>query len=337
MLRRVPVVASILLLLGSAAARAQDRAAMPTLNSAIRGQWVQFNIVVGRIMLQNSPVGPIDTGPNTASRKDHLSIQAENGETALVYEGANNKEQFNIDACGNSRLTLRRVPKNDPQAIAVEFRQEPRGKSVLLLGPEGKQQILAADSLWHLFLLYPEQSRKHLAPLLQTLQPNWRLAETADAIERALGHNGDVAVSYDRANWGRWVAQLGDENFARREAADRELCGEPGTLGFSAATRFQSVGRRAAVPHAENHRRGFGADQQRLARAGRLLALRRCHGLAGAADSFRRFHAARRGETTCRAAGVSHPGRSPGRSRVAGGAIRKAPPAGRGASASEKD
>ena len=196
---------------------------MPTLNSAIRGQWVQFNIVVGRIMLQNSPVGPIDTGPNTASRKDHLSIQAENGETALVYEGANNKEQFNIDACGNSRLTLRRVPKNDPQAIAVEFRQEPRGKSVLLLGPEGKQQILVADSLWHLFLLYPEQSRKHLAPLLQTLQPNWRLAETADAIERALGHNGDVAVSYDRANWGRWVAQLGDENFARREAADREL------------------------------------------------------------------------------------------------------------------
>jgi len=206
---------------------------MPTLNSAIRGQWVQFNIIVGRIILQNSPVGPIETGSNTASRKDHLSIQAENGETTLVYEGANAKEQFNIDACGNSRLTLRRVPKVDPQAIAVEFRQEPRGKSVLLLGPEGKQQVLAGDSLWHLFILYPEQSRKHLAPLLQTLQPNWRLAETADAIERALGHNADVAVIYDRTNWGRWVTQLGDEKFARREAADRELrAANPALLVF---------------------------------------------------------------------------------------------------------
>jgi hypothetical protein len=220
MFSRFPIAASLIILLGSAAAWAEDHT---TLNAAIRGQWVQFNIVGGRINLQSSQVGPIETGPNSANRKDRLSIRTENGETALAYEWLNAKEQFAIDACGSSRVTLRRAPKNDPQAAAVEFTQKPQGKAVLTLETEGNRQVFAAASLWHLFVLYPEAARKHLAPLLQTLQPNWKLAETADAIERELLRDAVNTPASDRSNWTRWVAQLGDENFARRQAADRAL------------------------------------------------------------------------------------------------------------------
>jgi hypothetical protein len=224
MLKRFPLAASIILLLGSTAAWAQDRNAMTTLNAAIRGQWVQFNIVGGRVNLQGAQVGPIQTGPPVSTnRKDQLNIRTENGETSMTYEWLNAKDQFTIDACGSVRVCVRRVPKNDPQGTTVEFAQKPQGKSVLTLETEGKQQVLAGDSLWHLFILYPDQARRYLAPLMQTLQPSWKLAETADAIEKELLRNADNTLVLDRSNWSRWVAQLGDENFARRQAADRAL------------------------------------------------------------------------------------------------------------------
>jgi hypothetical protein len=223
MLKRIPLTATILLLLCSVISWAEDRPTMPMLNTAIRSQWLQFNLLGGRINLQGPQIGPIETGPNTPTQKDHVSLHTENGEPAVAYEWLNSKEQFTIDACGSSRLNLRRTIKDNQQETTVEFTQKPQGKTVLILGSDGKQQVFTADSLWHLFILYPKQAREHLPPLLQALQPNWKLAETADAIEKELLHSADNTLAMERSNWTRWVAQLGDENFAKRQAADRAL------------------------------------------------------------------------------------------------------------------
>jgi hypothetical protein len=241
MLKRIPIAASIFLLL-TAATWAQDRSYMSTFNSAIRGQWMQFNIVAGRIHLESTRVGQVDTGPNTANRKDHLSIHPENGETSMTYDGLNSKEQFTINANDDFFVHLRLVPKNNPQAVAVEFTQKSRGKSILIIGTEDNQKVFAADSIWHLFLLYPEPARKHLAPLVQALQPNWKLAETAETIERELLRHGDAMPGFDRANWMRWVDQLGEEDFARRQAADRALrAADPALLVFLQQLDFNQL------------------------------------------------------------------------------------------------
>ncbi len=300
MLRWFPIVASIVFLFGSTAATgAEDRNAMTTLNAAISGQWVQFSVVVGRVSLQGTQVGPIQTGPAiSANRKDQLSIRPENGETAMAYEWSNGKEQYSIDACGVTRLHIHRGPKGisaksatvtKPKVEAVDapfdktgkpksgakmddaesrpksakaenrnerpqsakanhgcpiidFVQTPREKSILTVESEGERQIFAADTLWHLFILYPEQARKHLAPLLQPLLPNMKLAETADAVEKALLRNAGNSLIFDRSNWNRWVAELGDENFARREAADRALRGaNPALLVYLQKLDFERL------------------------------------------------------------------------------------------------
>jgi hypothetical protein len=224
MFRRFLIAASIMILFGSAAARAQDRNAMPTLNQAIRSRWLQFSIVGGRITLDGSQVGNININPNTLSQREQLSIRVDNGESAMTYEWSNAKEQLNIDVSGGNRVHLRRAPKKDAETAAVDFTQKPLEKAVFTLETAGNKQVFTAAGVWHLFILYPQESRKYLAPLAQTLQPNWKLAELADSVENELLRNAENHVTtLDRSNWARWVAQLGDDNFARRQAADRAL------------------------------------------------------------------------------------------------------------------
>jgi hypothetical protein len=252
MFRRFPLFASMVFLLLSAAASAQDRNSMPTLNQAIRGQWLQFSIIGGRINLDGSRIDNIETGVNNLSQKDLLNIRVENGETSMTYEWSNAKEQVSLNA-GGCRLHLRRgpkvaaedhkqklddkekpavepgkpdkapEPKSKEKKVLVDFTQTPGKKSVFILEIDGKQQVFAAAGLWHFFILYPEESRKYLAPLLQLLQPTWKLADQAAGIETELLRNTNYPIALDRSNWAHWVAQLGDESFARREAADRAL------------------------------------------------------------------------------------------------------------------
>jgi hypothetical protein len=223
MIRWYPISALLIVLLGSAPAWSQDRISMTALNSAIRSQWVQFSLVGGRISLQTSQVGPILPVPNSSKYKDQLSIRTENDETIMNYEWSNAKEQFTVDARGNNCIQLRYMLKSDPEGSTVEFTQKPQEKAVLILGTEGNRRVFAADSVWHLFILYPELSRKHLEPLVQPLLPNWKLADAADSIEKELLRDANNTSGFDRSNWKRWVSQLGDENYARRQAADRAL------------------------------------------------------------------------------------------------------------------
>lgn len=254
---------------------------MTTLNTAVRGQWVQFSILGGRINLDGSRVGNIQHNYSSFSQKDHLSIRTDNGEAAMTYEWSNSKEQLEIDVSGGSRIHFRRGPKiieakkdasqpkpptpqpagdassehnksknNAPKEIrdpvpssrddknpaeknlptktsekgtTIDFLQSPQDKAILTIEIDGQKQILSGQTLWHLFILYPEESRKYLAPFAHLLLPNNNLAEQAEAIEASLLRNSSSGFAVDRANWSRWVVQLGDENFARREAADRSL------------------------------------------------------------------------------------------------------------------
>ncbi len=106
-------------------------------------------------------------------------------------------------------------------------------KITLTLGSGTGQQVFRTRGLWQLLMTQPKECQQHLLPLLDVLRPNWNLADSAARVEERLLQeaNGDGAAS--RARWADLVAQLGDENFAKREAADRALrTGNAGAVAY---------------------------------------------------------------------------------------------------------
>ena len=152
------IVAAVLGL--AAAAEAQDLKAMQNLNQVVRSGLVQFRIVTGRVSLNASRVSPVQT-PNNLEKQDVLSIQSDaNGDIVMSYNWSNSNRQLSIEVSNVSKVRIRYSGKDDDTQIPVEFYQPLQAKTVLKIGPEGKQQIYSAPSLWHLFLAYPAETKQ---------------------------------------------------------------------------------------------------------------------------------------------------------------------------------
>ena len=106
----------------------------------------------------------------------------------------------------------------------MEFKQIPNEKIVLMWGSGAEQKVYRAQSIWQLLIAQPQTCREHLIPVLELARPNWKLADTATVIEtRLLREAGKEGDSRGAARWATLVAQLADDSFAKREAADRSL------------------------------------------------------------------------------------------------------------------
>lgn len=82
-------------------------------------------------------------------------------------------------------------------------------------------------------IVRPQECKEHLLPILEQLKPDWKLTETADKVEERLIQGMVRDVAAERARWTELVAQLGDDQFSRREAADRALrAASPSVLGY---------------------------------------------------------------------------------------------------------
>lgn len=217
----------------TAAAGAQDLKAMQNLNQVVRSGLLQFRIVTGRVSLNASRVSPIQT-PNNFEKQDVLSIQSDyNGDIVMSYNWSNSNRQLSIEVSNVSKVRIRYSGKDDDTQVPVEFYQPLQAKTVLKVGPEGKQQIYSAPNLWHLFLAYPAETKRHLVPLLELLHPNWKLSESAATLESELLRKAGNKEISDRKRWVALVEQLGDESFAKRQAADRAIrAADPAVLSF---------------------------------------------------------------------------------------------------------
>jgi hypothetical protein len=206
----------------------------------LMSQWMQgstpllrFAVVEGRFVPRCwQPVNfPLQTRKNSGSNESFQLI-CESGQTKLTYQRIKKEEDLKIEAEGGT-VRIRREPKGNASFPAVEFRQVPNEKITLTVGAGDSKQIFRADDSWRLFLAYPKECREHLSPLLAFLRPNWKAAETAAAVEAKLLQEigGDTAAQ--RARWAELIIQLGDDRFARREAADRALrASGTAVLGF---------------------------------------------------------------------------------------------------------
>ena len=222
-LRRAGILGVLSALLWGAAAMAQARWPTPTLTQFIRNGWLRFQVNAGRVAMEGSRFGNTSSSSSSPAGSEKLTIRFNNGERSVSYELSTPQEELSIEIASVDRISIRRSGKQDSTIVPVQFTQAPDEPISLVLGRDDQQQVFHAATIWHLLIAQPHESRQHLVPLLEFLRPDWKLAETAAAIETKLLQAASVGRRSDRQRWAALVAQLAEERFSRREAADREL------------------------------------------------------------------------------------------------------------------
>jgi hypothetical protein len=208
----------------TAAAGAQELKTMHSLQQAVQRGLVKFRVLSGRVSFEGAR-GNFQPPPvKSNEREEQLSIViSDDGDTAFSYQWSDKKKQLAIDVSSVSNVRIRYSNKDGDAQPPMEFNQPLKGETTLKIGPEGKQKIYSAPGLWHLMLAYPAETKQYLTPLLELLRPNWKLSESAAIIEKELLSKTLRDAKSDRKQWTALVEQLGNDSFAKRQAADRAL------------------------------------------------------------------------------------------------------------------
>jgi hypothetical protein len=223
---RTSLVVACLIGLASAAA-AQPPEATPLLRQYTQGTspFLRFRIVDGRLTLACKNLANFQTPRSFAlGQRETISLGNENGCPTLQYEHTTPNEQLKLSVASSSgKVSVSRLPRGKSAFTAVAFHQSPGKKTTLTLGAGAHRRVFEAASLWELAILQPKECRENLFPVLELLRPDWKIAATAAGVEKSLLARARDDTTADRTRWAALVAQLGDDQFAKREAADRAL------------------------------------------------------------------------------------------------------------------
>lgn len=195
----------------------------PKLVEATRRGWLRAGIVSGRVTFSATRLGNTNDTAKAGGREERLSISIAAEQFTASYERSTPDQRFLVEITGRDQLHVRHAPRGDAHWAPVDFRQTPDEPLRLTVGTEEQKEVYEAASLWHLLVTEPDACRKHLVPLLEVLDPQWDLDRTAEEVEAALLRAAAEGDLPDPRRWAALVEQLGDERFARREAADRAL------------------------------------------------------------------------------------------------------------------
>jgi len=233
---RTNLLAAVLIGLASVAA-AQPPEEVPRLRQFTQGNpaFLRFRIVEGRVTFGCRNLTNFQSQNSYGDgRKEAINLGNENGRPTLRYERTTSKEQLIINAAASSdKVSISRTPRGASSVAAVEFQQSPNEKITLTLGTGDRRQVFRAADLWRLAIAQPKECKEHLFPLLDLLRPDWKIAAIVARVETSLLARARENVTSHRARWAALVEQLGDDQFAKREAADRALrAGAASALGY---------------------------------------------------------------------------------------------------------
>ncbi|MGD9645485.1 MAG: hypothetical protein AB7U73_07220 [Pirellulales bacterium] len=187
-------------------------------------QRVKFEIVGGRITCWSDNLGGRMTFASRGlGREESMTIDFVNGVPEIDYVAANRMTRVRIHSEAGDALRIDRKPVGETKIATMEFNQPNTGDLELTVGSGAERTSVRGATLWHLLLAKPELCREHLVPLLENLRPGWGLSRMAEQIEDSLCAAAKEQRVPDRARVARLVAQLGDDRFALRQAADAAL------------------------------------------------------------------------------------------------------------------
>lgn len=217
-------------------ARAQQLQVNPGLAPMLR--YFALDVVSGRIVaasLQHDR--KLESQSTGKDRRERLSITLAGAATSVSYELVVGEVQVGYEIVDGAEVTVSRRGKGAGDVSFVEFHQPRTGAVSLRIGEGERQAVYEAANLWRLLAAEPELCRQRLAPLLELLKPDWRLSQTALDAEQSLYESAKQLTSAPVADWRRWVDDLGDEKYSKRQAADRQLRG----LGRGGALFLMSI------------------------------------------------------------------------------------------------
>ncbi|MBS0207936.1 MAG: hypothetical protein JSS27_03185 [Planctomycetes bacterium] len=194
----------------------------PTLMANVR--MLDLHISGGKIVC--GPLEPprsMNSSHRNNTRGEKLTITCNGPSVTLHYELKLPEWELSYHLSGGREITLRRTPLAATDNTKVEFTQTAEGPLVLRVEKGDERRTLAASSLWLLMLDDPALCAAELAPYLEIIHPQWRIAQRAEALERALLRTSTQAPAYDTRQILGWVHQLGDGRFTARQAAQRQL------------------------------------------------------------------------------------------------------------------
>ncbi|MFV1967976.1 MAG: hypothetical protein ACC628_21335 [Pirellulaceae bacterium] len=191
-----------------------------------KSRWARFELVLGRINAVSVLGGQRRCAQQlgaTDEVSETLAIHTDAKVPSIRYELIDDSQSLRIEAIDRTKVQIRREPRDGSSLAFVQYIQPKRGAIQLTVQQQGERSCtMEAPSLWHLLLAEPEVCREHLLPILQPLNPDWRLQESVERIEAALCGATPVDT-VPREQILRWVAKMDAPDFSARQAADREL------------------------------------------------------------------------------------------------------------------
>jgi hypothetical protein len=196
---------------------------------------LRLTVMSGRIV--NTGGWQYGNGTSTSSdgtNKEQITFRGGGGvgnTGSIAYERTTPQEEFKIEVTSDGALRFSRTPKGSSTMTPIQFSQGSGDPLSLTVGAADKQQVYRAPTLWHLLMEHPEESRPVVA-LLEQLRPQWGIVKVTASVEAELLKTAG-GKRPDRQAWLALVQQLGDDQFTKREAAERRLRSVgPGVLAF---------------------------------------------------------------------------------------------------------
>ncbi len=165
--------------------------------------------------------------------REELQLQGNGMSGSIRYQRTTPEEQFAVELSSEGRFLVRHLPKGKAKCLPVELSQLPGATITFSVGAGTQQTVCRAPTLWHLYMYEPKACAEHLTPLLQPFPWYDQWTQTTAALDAELVRlaAGDKVPS--RAHWAAMVGQLADNDFGKREAADRALrAGGPAVVSY---------------------------------------------------------------------------------------------------------
>lgn len=194
----------------------------PAATALVRSGWIRTEVVLGRLCLLNTRVGHgrIATAKDGSGVQENLAIQADGQQIHLTYDAELADERISLLVVNERDITFRRQRTRENRGVEVLFRQPVAGKISLRVLEDGKRTDFTADTFWQLMLTEDQICQRGLEEMLLVVKPQFSLPETIATIETQML---SLPTSDHRRHWDGLIAELADDQFEVRMAADRAL------------------------------------------------------------------------------------------------------------------
>ena len=199
------------------------RADEPEISLLAEKGWVRMQLVLGRIEVANiasSQTRTVDRGEPEDEVREGLTISSETIIPTVRYRKQDSVGTLNFAIVNGRDVELHRIGTDRAE---LRFEQSPQRDLVLELRRDDKKQTYRSPSLWHLMLEEPEVCERELLPVLEWLQPQWRLKEFMNRTEDELVLTAKGSDFKTAKTARQLITRLDSADYRVRQAALRDL------------------------------------------------------------------------------------------------------------------